>query len=93
VVFQDEASASDLCSNPPHESASAVRYRLAPPKKFETSGKSPADIQHRKNKARAGKLVAGFMNRTAVRISQRLSSGRASRERDISRRQRKNNTL
>jgi hypothetical protein len=34
-------------------------------KKFDTSGKSPAHIQHRKNwRARAGKPAAGFFNRT-----------------------------
>jgi hypothetical protein len=38
--------------------------------------------------APANRLRA-FLNRTALRISQSLSSGRASRQRDISRRQRK----
>jgi hypothetical protein len=39
----------------------AVRFNL------DTSGKSPAYLHHRKNfGARAGKLVAGFLNRTAA---------------------------
>jgi hypothetical protein len=33
--------------------------------KFDTSGKSPAYIHRRNNKARAGKPVAGFFNRAA----------------------------
>jgi hypothetical protein len=37
------------------------------PKEFDTSGKSPAYLHHRKNfRARAGKLVAGFFNRAAL---------------------------
>ncbi|WP_154072590.1 hypothetical protein [Bradyrhizobium erythrophlei] len=35
-------------------------------KKFDSSGKSPAYLHHRKNfRARAGKLAAGFFNRAA----------------------------
>jgi hypothetical protein len=35
--------------------------------KFDTSGKSPAYLHHRKNcRARAGKPAAGFFNRTAA---------------------------
>jgi hypothetical protein len=38
-----------------------------PAKEFDTSGKSPAHLHHRKIlKARAGKLVAGFFNRAAI---------------------------
>jgi hypothetical protein len=44
--------------------AEIVLTRL--PKKFDTSGKSPAYVQHRKNSARAGKLVAGFLMRRDV---------------------------
>ncbi len=35
-------------------------------KKLDTSGKSPAYRQHRKNSARAGKPAAGFLNPAIV---------------------------
>jgi hypothetical protein len=43
-----------------------------PKKKLATSGKSPAYVHHRKNSARAGKSVAGFLIRTAIRIHGRI---------------------
>jgi hypothetical protein len=36
--------------------------------KIDTSGKSPAYVHHRKNWARAGKLVAGFLNRATSEL-------------------------
>jgi hypothetical protein len=44
-----------------------------PKKKLATSGKSPAYVHHRKNSARAGKPVAGFLIRTAIRIRGRIT--------------------
>jgi hypothetical protein len=41
-------------------------------KKLAMSGKSPAYVHRRKNSARAGKPVAGFLNRTAIRIHGRF---------------------
>jgi hypothetical protein len=41
-------------------------------KKLATSGKSPAYVHRRKNSARAGKPVAGFLIRTAIRINGRI---------------------
>jgi DNA-binding transcriptional regulator YbjK len=40
------------------------KSKSATPREFDTSGKSPAYIQHRKIQARAGKPVAGFLDRT-----------------------------
>jgi hypothetical protein len=37
-------------------------FRKSRCKKFDTSGKSPAYIQHQEFLARAGKQVAGFLN-------------------------------
>jgi hypothetical protein len=39
--------------------------------KFDTSGKSPAYSHHRKYQARAGKLVAGFLNRPPAAVIER----------------------
>jgi hypothetical protein len=45
----------------------AIRSPSNEPKKFDTSGKSPAYLHHRKNfRARAGKLASGFFNRAGV---------------------------
>jgi hypothetical protein len=54
-------------------------------KKFDTSGKSPAYVQHRKNsRARARKLVAGFFNRAALfAIARSKAKKQSSRRRTI----------
>jgi hypothetical protein len=44
----------------------------SPKKKLAMSGKSPAYVHRRKNSARAGKPVAGFLNRTAIHIHGRF---------------------
>jgi hypothetical protein len=55
--------------------------------KFDTSGKSPAYLHHRKNsKARAGKSAAGFFNLPVIRFPAMLfrpdPKGRDPRSRD-----------
>jgi hypothetical protein len=63
------------CNNPAllywFHSVSETRLLCAINSELDASGKSPAYIHHRNNRARAGKLVAGFLNRTAATFSGR----------------------
>jgi hypothetical protein len=55
------------------------------PHEFDTSGKSPAYLHHRKNfEARAGKPAAGFLNRTAAAFAALSSSHVSALTRDAS---------
>jgi hypothetical protein len=56
-----------------------IGLRDAVKKDLASSGKSPAYRHHRNNRARAGKLVAGFLHRTAAAFQDAASSHAAYR--------------